>query len=316
MTPLDAPIRMLFQQPCRVPHGNKNCLGGILAYWPDLLISSEEVGLKISPVYIAKVAYSEADWKGIKKKHSEYWAIIPPKGTQEYNDYVDFESRLIEQRERFLSHLPFHFVKNSHIPWKITQTLTWNDAKNMNIAEKYQPLYKTNGREIKWKEQIYHGGTIHIRHPFNFGAVFYKEQIPEGHNNLYAQTYVFSPKEQTLDLWIAFNTTSTSDTRAGATVKGQWSHNPANNIWINGKAITPPKWSNPDRNLESKEIPITDEVFTNRKPSKITLMKGWNRVVVRSAGGWKWSFTFTPIIWNGTIPREVPRLKFSTSPKG
>ena len=307
MFALDAPIRFLFQQPCRVPHGDEKSLGGILAYWPDLRVSSEEVGLRISPVYLSKVAYSESVWTGVKKDIHKYWSIIPPKGTEEYDAYVNFESRLVEQRDRFLRHIPFHFVKSAHVPWKVTKLLTDEQAKEM------QYLIKKDKKD-SWLEQTYHGGTIHVAHTFSFGAMYYKHKVPKGHETLYAQTYVYSPKKQEVDAWIDFNTTSSSDTRAGSTVAGQWNRDKACDIWLNGKRIEAPKWLNPGRSL-GLETPLSDEVFTNREPSKIKLKKGWNRVVIRSSRAWRWCFTFMPIKWNGMIAREIKGLKFSTEPK-
>lgn len=286
-------------------------LGGILAYWPDVRTLNEEHSLTNSPVFLTQVAYSETTWTGIKENKPAYWTSFPAKGTEEFKQYVDFEKRLVEHRDRFLRKVPFFFVKTTQIPWKILGTMPYSDAAKIEKdVLKNKKKLSAGSNSYTWSKENYHGGTIHIKHFFGFKTPF---AIGKGHDTAYVQTYVYSPKNQEVDAWINFNTTSTSDTRSGKTVTGQWNQQKSCNIWINGKAIAPPAWQNPGQS--GKEIPFTDDVYTSRPPTKIQLKKGWNRVVLRTGPTWKWCFTFTPIKWNGTIAREVKGLKFSAEPK-
>ncbi len=309
MEALDCATRMMFQQPCRVAHGDNINLGGILCYWPDNRVADEQVGIRNSPVLLGMVAYSEAVWKGIAKDRPEYWAKVPAPGTPEHDAYADLESRLAEQRDRFLHDKPFLFVKTAHIPWRLLGPVGKDELPGFEKQE-IEEVYEEGGNTYRWTHPV-HGGAIHIKHFFGFEGHF--NAFPKGKDVVWAYTYIHSDKAQEVDAWISFNTTSSSDNRAGVAKKGNWNANPLCNIWINGKAVPPPQWEHPGKS--GKEHPFTNEIYTHREPAKIQLRQGWNKVLVRSAPSWKWVFTFTPIDWDGTIAREVDGLRFSTTPE-
>ncbi len=301
---LDAPLRMFFQQPCRVPHGDDINLGGILCYWPDIRIDDERAALRISPVLLAIAAYSEAAWKGIAKDRPEYWAKVPPAGTPEFEAYADFENRLAEHRDRFHSQRPFHFVKTTQLEWRLLGPIRDSelpDFRNLGIKEEY----KLDGRVYHWTKPI-RGAAIHIKHFFGFPSHLRGDKDDD---TAYAFTRIHSEKDQEIDAWINFNTTSTSDNRAGVAAAGNWNANPACDLWLNGKRIAPPEWKSPAKS--GAEIPFTDQLYTNRAPTRIALRKGWNTVLIKSAPSWKWCFTFSPIQWDGTVAREVTGLRYS-----
>ena len=91
-------------------------------------------------------------------------------------------------------------------------------------------------------------------------------------------------------------------------------------ILINDKKLPGPRWNNPEwktRHQEGwglpieQEIPWTDEeLYWLRKPAKIHLKKGWNKVSVKIPCKSKfqnWMFTFVPLDMNG--------IRFSSSPE-
>lgn len=302
---LDASLRMFFQQPCRQPHGDEQNLGGILCYWPDHRVDDEKAGLRISPVLLSMAGYSEAVWKGIEKDRPEFWAKVPPIGSAEFAAFADFEDRLAEHRDRFHTDKPFLFVKTTHIPWRLLgpiRDLELPDFPSMGIKNRYEH----EGRVYHWTKPL-HGGVIHSQHFFGFGSHLRPDK---GDDTVWAFTRIHSDTEQTVDAWISFNTTSTSDGRAGVPNAGDWNANPACNIWINGDRVPPPAWKNPGK--AGKEFPFTDEIYTNRTPSQIHLRKGWNTVLIKSCPQWKWCFSFTPILWDGAVAREVPTLRYAT----
>ncbi len=301
--------RILFQQPCRQPHGDEMNLGGILCYWPDTYAPDEKQSMINSPVWQSMVAYPEAVWTGVKKDINKYWAMIPPKNSDEGKMYAEMENRLIEHRNRFLRDIPFYFVKNSHIPWKLLGPIETKDLTNIG-TKPIQKTYKENGKEFNWGDDVY-GGTIELRQPFGFGGHY--RSAPSNKDKAYAFTKIYSPKKQNVDFWISFNTVSTSDDRAGRAVKGQWNRNKHCNIWVNGKAIPAPNWKSDGKS--SKENPIVDEPFTARPPTTISLNKGWNQVMICVGKSYKWHFTFCPVKVNGTNVQEVKGLKFSTEIK-
>ena len=304
LTALDAPLRFFFQQPCRVPHGDEINLGGILCYWPDLRVSDEKAGLRISPVLLSMVAYSESVWRGLEEDRPEFWAKVPPQGSKEFEAFRDFEQRLVEHRDRFMDGKPFHFVRTTDIPWRLLGPIR-NDELPELPEQGVRELYQTEAGPYRWTKPI-HGGTIHSQHFFGFPGHL---KAGKGDDTVYAFTRIHSEEAREVDAWINFNTVSSSDYRAGVARPGNWNANPACDVWLNGERVDPPEWKSSGDT--DKETPITDGVFTNREPTKLSLRKGWNTILLRTAPKWKWCFTFAPIEWDGMLAREVEGLKYS-----
>ena len=75
-------------------------------------------------------------------------------------------------------------------------------------------------------------------------------------------------------------------------------------VWVNGKLVQPPVWERAGQK-GNLEIPLIDEGYSYREPTKILLQKGWNEVLIKAPIGrfkgknWqnpvKWEFTFLPI---------------------
>ncbi|NWK54771.1 family 20 glycosylhydrolase [Verrucomicrobiaceae bacterium N1E253] len=304
---LDFATRMLFQQPCRVPHGDKQNLGGILAHWPDTRVEDEKLTLTNNPVIPAMVAYSEAVWTGIKKDQPEYWACVPAKGTKEYEAFADFENRIAEQRDRFMSGKPFPMVKTHQIEWRLLGPVSNHEVPELERGI-IKDLYDVKGKPYRWTKPLY-GAAIHTRHFFNFSR--HLNHHPKGKDIVWGNTHIYSPMDQEVDAWIAFNTISSSDDRAGAATPGNWGAHPDCNIWLNGKRIDPPKWKTDGK--RGKETPLVDQVYSSRQPSKIKLNKGWNTLLVKSARKFKWVFSFSPIVKDGQSYREVDKLRYSAT---
>jgi len=306
---LDFAPRIFFQQPCRVPHGDEINLGGIIAHWPDTRFQDEKLTLLNNPVIPATVAYSEAVWTGIKENQPAYWTKLPPPNTEAFKAFADFENRLAEQRDRFLQNKPFPMVKTHHIEWRLLGPVANQEVPALENG-KIQNRYEVNGAPYNWTKSI-RGAAIHINHFFGFPG--HLKPAQNGKDIVWANTHIHSPTDQTIDAWIGFNTISSSDDRSGSASLGNWSANPNNNIWINNQRINPPKWQNP--NKRGKELPLTNEVYSSRQPTKITLKKGWNTVLIKSAKHWKWVFSFSPVKIDdlGNI-QEIPDLKYSAEP--
>lgn len=308
MEALDFATRMFFQQPCRVPHGDEQQLGGILCHWPDTKVDDQKLIMTNNPVLPAIVAYSEAVWHGIAKDHSAYWAKLPEKGTAEYEAFADFENRIAEQRDRFLTDVPFPMVKTHQIEWRLLGQVEDGAVPELEKGI-VKDSYEVDGNPFNWSKPVY-GGAIHSRHFFSFPSHYGGR--PKGKDIVWGNTHVYSPVDQEVDAWISFNTISSSDERAGIAKAGNWGPNPACKIWINGESIDPPKWKNDGK--AGKEIALIDQVYTSREPTKIKLKKGWNTVLVKSAPTWKWVFSFSPVEKIGQSYREIEGLKYSATP--
>jgi hypothetical protein len=73
-------------------------------------------------------------------------------------------------------------------------------------------------------------------------------------------------------------------------------------VWVNGNIVTPPVWKRGGQKGDS-EIPLVDEGYEYRTPTKIMFKKGWNIVRIKAPvgsfkGEWqnpvKWMFSFIP----------------------
>lgn len=297
--------RILFQQPCDAPHGDAQNLGGILAYWPDTYAPDQDVNMLNAPVWTSIVAYPEAVWTGVKEPSRKHWAVNPDIHSPEGKRLIDFENRMVEHRERFHHDFPFMYVKNAQQPWRILGPI--NEADLMDLPKTpVKPSYQVGSETFNWDKQVY-GGMVELRHPFGFGGHF--ASVKPAGKKVYAFTRIYSPKDQTVGFWINFNTVSASDDRAGRLVQGQWNRNKHCKVWVNGAEMQPPQWKSSGKT--GKEVPIVDEVYTNRAPYPIQLKKGWNDVLISAASAYKWHFVFTPVQIHGQTAREVPGLKFS-----
>ncbi|MGL4855019.1 MAG: family 20 glycosylhydrolase, partial [Lentisphaeria bacterium] len=313
MDVFDTPLRTLFQQPCRVPYGDDINLGGILCYWPDMKVDDENVSFTNSPIYTSLVAYAEAIWCGVPEDKPEYWSQMPPANSKEFQKFKEFEQRLIGQR-RFLKDVPFLYVRQTNVPWKLIGPFKSGQIANAETPDKtIKTNYEVSGKKYSWWPNTTIGGTVHVRHFFGFPAIGSDQKFEQGDDVVYALTYVNSPVEQEVGCWINFNTISTSDPRAGTPAKGRWGSNQMCDVWVNDARVEPPNWIQPGK--AGKEHALVDEIFTSRKPTKIKLKKGWNKVLLRTAPRWKWSFTFMPVEVNGNEVREVKGLRFATEPK-
>ena len=311
LQPLNFATRMHFQQPCRQPHGDDMNLGGILCYWPDTKIDDENQGMLNSPVLSAIVAYSEAVWKGIAQDRPEYWVKIPPRGSAEHASYVDFEERLIEQRDRFMVGKPFRVVRTHQIDWRYLGPCTEDQFPELDKGI-IKDSYTADGETFAWSEPI-HGAVINIRHFFSFQS--HVASHPKGKNIVWANTSIYSDKDQTVDAWIDFNTIASSGYKGGEKLRpqGQWDMNQSCNIWINGESIAPPTWESTQQGYEHA---LTNEPYAARPPSQISLKKGWNSVLVKSGRAYKWVFSFSPIaIGKDGMVREGEGRKYSATPQ-
>ncbi|MFC4992048.1 family 20 glycosylhydrolase [Rubritalea tangerina] len=304
---LNFATRLHFQQPCRVPHGDETNLGGILCYWPDTKVDDEKQALLNAPVLSAIVAYSEAVWKGVEKDQPEYWCKLPARGTEAFASYVNFEERLLEQRDRFMSGLPFLALRTHEVEWQLLGPVADGEVEDLEkgkVGESYGAY--------TWGDTK-NGAVIHLRHFFKFPS--HLKEFPKGKDIVWALSYIYSPKDQVVDAWIDFNTIAASGYKRGERIPqaGDWDGNPACNLWINGERVAPPEWKSKKVGME---YALTNEIYSAREPSKIQLKEGWNEVLVKAGRAYKWCFAFYPISVgeNGDI-REVEGLKFSTVPK-
>ena len=313
LDPFAGMARMYFQQPCRQESGDEIALGGILCAWPDNRIDEERNLLKQNPIYPAIVFYSDAIWKGRAKDYPEYWAKLPMKETSEFEEFKLFEDKVITHRNQFFNGKEFPYIAQTNVQWKLIGPFNHDGdlLKSFPVEEYIQENYTIDGQDFSWTGP-HIGATIHLKHFFGFESITDKKR-----GTYYAYSEIYSPDNREQDFWIGFQNWSRSGgRRGGPTPKlGQW-HTSNPKIWINDNDISAPEWKQPNLEKQTLEIPFVDEDYYYREPTKVSLKKGWNKVLLKIPHGgtsWKWMFTCVPINSDENGFKEARELKFSTT---
>jgi len=313
LDPLAGVAQLYFDRICGKAHGDSLALGGILCCWNDNKVKDAYDILSQNPVYPGLLTYGEAAWRGNSVDFGEnYLAKIPASGNPLCLQFQEFEARLVNHRDRYFGRKPFPYVIHSQVEWSLIGPFDHKGDVNaiFPVEKSMEQSYSVEGRDYSWMGPV-NGGTVHISHFFGFPSWF-----TEKSGTVYAATNIWSPKDQEVGCWIGFHDWSRSGGRRGGPLplEGAW-HTTEPKVWLNGKVIAPPRWHHPGLGAKTEEIPFEDENYSSRKPVKIVLKKGWNKVLLKipqSGKSWKWMFTFVPVRELGGRIREVDGLKYST----
>lgn len=278
--------------------GSDDLAGTILAIWNDRLIDSEWDMIIENNFYPNMLAVAERAWKG---GGTEYFdkngTILPTDGQSElFKNFADFERRLLWHKEHTFAGYPFAYVRQTNVKWNITDAFPNGGdlTKSFPPEESLQDSYTYEGKTYNVRPAI--GAGIYLRHVWGtLVPGFYKE--PEENHTAYAYTYVYSPKEQTVGLWVEFQNYSRSEADLPP-LQGKWDYKESR-IWINEQEVLPPVWTATHR-TKSNEITLGNENCVVRPPLEVRLQKGWNKVFMKLPVGKftspevrlvKWMFT-------------------------
>jgi len=292
MDPLESVTTIYHRQLGDRTQSDKNVLGAILCLWHDRNVQDERDLLRMNPVYPSMLAFAERSWKGGGHKG---W--ITNSSQIQQSDFSLFEKRLLNHQQQYFKDKPFPYVQQSHLVWKL-----YGPYKNAgNVSATFAPETK-NFDTAKNKSTLQAtGGTVVLRHWFN---PLVKGIINNAQDSTtwYATTQIWSDEEKVQDFWIGFNNISRSPA-TNSPNEGTWDNN-GSKVWINGKEIAPPQWKRANQKGQS-EIPLTDEGYEYRAPTKVHLQKGWNTVLIKApvasfkGKDWhnpvKWMFTLVPV---------------------
>lgn len=269
--------------------GDATTLGGTICIWPDRAVAKEEDVFRMNPVYPGMLAFAERSWRG---GGQDGWVANIDDGDK--NGFVDFENRLLDNKKLFFSHKIFNYQKQSNTVWKLYGPYT-NEG---NLKKQFLPETK-NWKETTTKPyKELTGSTIVLRHwwaPLIKGAI----DTPKDSTTWYATTKIWANEDGPKNFWIGFNNISRSPATDSPPANA-WDEK-GSAIWVNGNLIAPPKWIRAGQKGNA-EIPLMDEGYEYREPTKILLKKGWNTVLIKAPIGsfkgkdWqnpvKWMFTF------------------------
>ena len=333
-------LQTFFQYPCEVPQAGGKALGSEMCVWTDGAISSDERILLQYPFYPTMLTFSERIWRGSREKRRDLVANLPAKGTKAWEAFNEFEDRLIYHRDRYFKSIPFAYVNQSEMKWRLIGPFNHHGINDTSfepekvIKEKYIVRKDT----LTWNDTVAYGGEIQIRtlyamfnmhrnqYRLDFLPTVMSSSVGKKDGTCYALTRIKSPKNQEVYLMFGLNGMwghSGGYRSARAPEHGSWDFS-GGDVWLNGIRVLPPsRW--PFESLPWTgwgkgriEVPLTEEGYFFRPPVKIKLRKGVNEILVRTVfGHWKgdngqrkWQFCCMPVLWDGCHYTEVKGLEY------
>ena len=333
-------LQTFFQYPCEVPQAGGKALGSEMCVWTDGAISSDERILLQYPFYPTMLTFSERIWRGSREKRRDLVANLPAKGTKAWEAFNEFEDRLIYHRDRYFKSIPFAYVKQSEMKWRLIGPFNHHGINDTSfepekvIKEKYIVRKDT----LTWNDTVAYGGEIQIRtlyamfnmhrnqYRLDFLPTVMSSSVGKKDGTCYALTRIKTPKNQEVYLMFGLNGMwghSGGYRSARAPEHGSWDFS-GGDVWLNGIRVLPPsRW--PFESLPWTgwgkgriEVPLTEEGYFFRPPVKIKLRKGVNEILVRTVfGHWKgdngqrkWQFCCMPVLWDGCHYTEVKGLEY------
>ena len=280
LDPLDGVVSTFNHLICDTTHESENKIGATLCLWPDRRVANEKDMIRMNAVYPIMLSFAERCWQGGNN-------INPA-------SLVLFEDKLISHKKNYFKNLSFPYVAHSNIEWQLIGPFKNNGNTSKVFAPENARFFDTaklqNTLTLK-------GGTIWLKH-FWHPMVKSHLQNPFDSTTWYATRKFWSTSDTIKNYWIGFNNISRSPATDSPPV-GAWD-NKGSTIWVNGITINPPVWIRGGQKGNS-EIPLIDEGYEYRTPTKIKVNKGWNTVVIKAPVGstkneWqnpvKWMFTF------------------------
>ena len=285
--------------------GSDDMAGAIVAVWNDRLVAPERNIILENNFYPNVLALAERAWRG---GGTEYFdkngTILRSEEQPEFKAFADFEKRMLWHKEHTFKGYPFAYVKQTNVKWNITEAFP-NEGDLTKVFPPEQELkdsYLYEGKEYKVSSAI--GAGIYLRHVWGkIIPTFYED--PQENHTAYAYTYVYSPKDQEVGLWAEFQNYGRSENDLPP-LPGKWDYKESR-IWINDQEILPPVWSATHR-VKSAEIALGNENCVVRPPLKVSLNKGWNKVLLKLPVGKfkmeevrlvKWMFTTVFVTLDG-----------------
>lgn len=295
MDPLESVVTIFNRKIGNKERGDASALGGTICMWHDRAVATENDVLRMNPVYPSMLAFAERSWRG--GGHDGWVALIGQPASAGTTEFIEFENRLLDHQQLYFTGLPFTYVQQSSINWKI-----FGPYKNEGLlSQKFEPemLDFNEDKQTAFSEVT--GGTIILRHwwyPLIKGVI----ETPTENTTFYATTRIWSDEETYKRFWIGFNNLSRSPA-TDSPPENKWDQKESA-VWVNGRIVNPPSWKRGGQKGNA-EIPLLDEGYEYREPMQILLKKGWNTVLIKAPVGsfkgtdWqnpvKWMFTFVPL---------------------
>ncbi len=295
MDPLESVVSIFERKLGDVNQENSHILGGEICLWNDRRVADEKDLLRMNPVYPAMLAFAERSWRGGGFPGTV--VDIGKPGSERAAAFKEFENRLIDHKIAYFKNLPFPYVRQGNIQWKLFGPF----ANGGDLQKKFWPEIKGGSPGDSLADKTAIGGTIILRHWW-YPALSAWLDAPKENTTWYGFTRFRSNSDTIAYLWIGFNDFS----RSPATDEpqaGTWDDKKSG-LWLNGELIPPPHWIHAGEKGNA-EMPLTDEGYSYRAPTIVHVKKGWNNILVKAPVGsfkgkdWqnpeKWMFTVVPV---------------------
>lgn len=297
------------------PQGDDDLAGCIVAVWNDRFVADERNVLLENNFYPNVLAMAERAWRG---GGTEYFdkngTILTSDDSEEFRAFADFERRMLWHRDNTLRGEPFAYVRQTNVRWAITDAFPNGGDLSLAFPPEHglSDSYSYEGKEYGTREAI--GAGIYLRHVWGKTVpAFYAD--PQENHTAYAYTWVHSPCEQEVGMWIEFQNYSRSEADLPPP-QGKWNW-AGGRIWLNDQEILPPRWT-AAHTVRDNETPLGNENCVARPPTPVSLRKGWNKVLLKVPVGRfrtpevrlvKWMFTAVFVTPDGQ--RAVEGLTYS-----
>ncbi len=281
--------------------GTPEVAGAISGCWNDRKVATEKDIMAQNNVWANVIATAERAWIGGGKQYIDnmtntpanlkadggHGGVMLPNSGEEYDEFKSWEERFLFHKANSLKNEPIPYVKQTNVRWRITDAFPNGGSETAAFGpeaagtsaslEMLPDTYEHNGKT--YYTGIATGAGIYLAHTWGNTIIDAYYDNPQYNHTAYAWTYVYSAAEQTVGAQIEFQNYSRSEQDAAAPA-GKWDHF-GSKIWINGKEIPAPTWSNAGVSVSNKEVELKNENFPGRKPIAVTLKEGWNKVFIK-----------------------------------
>ena len=279
--------------------GSNELAGAITALWNDRKTPTEQDIICQNNLYANVLATAERGWMGGGSQYIEAGGTTLPESGTEYDEFADWERRFLYYKDMWLSAESIPYVKQTDVHWLITDAFPNNGNSAAvfppeTVREDVFPTAFTFDGQTYGSRRVT-GAGIYLRHTWGATVPAFFS-IPQLNTTAYAWTYVYSPKAQTCGALIEFQNYGRSENDCAPDM-GKWDRK-GSRVWLNDEEIMPPVWTNADRSINA-ETELRNENFAARRPVRVRLRKGWNKVLLKlpyvAVPGVrlnKWMFTF------------------------
>lgn len=299
--------------------GCEDLAGVILGIWNDRVLPDERSIILQNGLYPNMLAIAERAWRGGGFEYfDKNGVILADEESESFRAFADFERRLLWHKAHCFKGYPFPYIRQTQMEWTVTDAFPNGGdlSKTFPPEEDIKAVYQYDGKT--YGSRTVKGSGIYLRHVWgDLVPALYKD--PQPNHTAYAYTWVFSPQDQDVGLWVEFQNYSRSESDLPPP-QGKWDYR-GSRIRLNEKEIDPPVWT-ATHTEKSHEVSLGNENCVARPPLKVHLRKGWNKVFLKLPVGAfttpevrlvKWMFTVAFVTLDGE--HAIEGLEYSPKEK-